>query len=551
MNSLDHLLASVVAGNLSRREFMARAAALGIGATALAQITTALDVHAERLASGLNTLTLNAVQVFGNFDPAIGTDYTQNMAQINFYDTLLTPTPSAGLTGRLAERWTASPDATTYTFHLRKGVKFHSGNEVTAEDVVYTMERMLAINQGYSFVWQGYLMSGSVKALDRYTVQFKLLKPFAPFPSTMAVLFIVDKATVKAHQKPGKFGANGDYGQAWLGSNEAGSGPYTLESDVEGSELRMKRFPGYFRGWHAGAIDEVRVMIVEQEATVVSLAKTGVLDMTSQYQANTTYDTLKGLGFKIVTSPTTEVFYLKMNTRIAPTDDIHVRRAIALAFDYNTVRQRLYPGAPVSGPLSPAFKDAYNSSLPLPKQDLAAAKAELAKSKYAGKGAIPLTLSYVTTAPFEAQIALLFNSIMSQIGFKVTINPQQWNRITELATKVQDTPNVTEVFYDVLYPSPDSMFFQQYDSKANGSWASMEWLDDPVVDSLIAKSRLTVDNAKRNAIYKQIQARIVDLQPDAFMLAALWRQAVRPAITGTENIYMPAGAYQFYNLKKS
>lgn len=551
MNSLDHLLASVVAGNLSRREFIARAAALGIGATALAQITTALDVHAERLASGLNTLTLNAVQVFGNFDPAIGTDYTQNMAQINFYDTLLTPTPSAGLTGRLAERWTASPDATTYTFHLRKGVKFHSGNEVTAEDVVYTMERMLAINQGYSFVWQGYLTSGSVKALDRYTVQFKLLKPFAPFPSTMAVLFIVDKATVKAHQKPGKFGANGDYGQAWLGSNEAGSGPYTLESDVEGSELRMKRFPGYFRGWHAGAIDEVRVMIVEQEATVVSLAKTGVLDMTSQYQANTTYDTLKGLGFKIVTSPTTEVFYLKMNTRIAPTDDIHVRRAIALAFDYNTVRQRLYPGAPVSGPLSPAFKDAYNSSLPLPKQDLAAAKAELAKSKYAGKGAIPLTLSYVTTAPFEAQIALLFNSIMSQIGFKVTINPQQWNRITELATKVQDTPNVTEVFYDVLYPSPDSMFFQQYDSKANGSWASMEWLDDPVVDSLIAKSRLTVDNAKRNAIYKQIQARIVDLQPDAFMLAALWRQAVRPAITGTENIYMPAGAYQFYNLKKS
>src|SRR5579883_2139300 len=197
------------------------------------------------------------------------------------------------------------------------------------------------------------------------------------------------------------------------------------------------------------------------------------------------------------------------------------------------------------------LQDAYNSSLPLPKQDLAAAKAELAKSKYAGKGAIPLTLSYVTTAPFEAQIALLFNSIMSQIGFKVTINPQQWNRITELATKVQDTPNVTEVFYDVLYPSPDSMFFQQYDSKANGSWASMEWLDDPVVDSLIAKSRLTVDNAKRNAIYKQIQARIVDLQPDAFMLAALWRQAVRPAITGTENIYMPAGAYQFYNLKKS
>ena len=61
---------------------------------------------------------------------------------------------------------------------------------------------------------------------------------------------------------------------------------------------------------------------------------------------------------------------------------------------------------------------------------------------------------YVSGATFEAQIGLLFNSIMSQIGFKVSINPQPWNRITELATKVNDTPNVTEVFYDVTLPVP-------------------------------------------------------------------------------------------------
>jgi len=176
----------------------------------------------------------------------------------------------------------------------------------------------------------------------------------------------------------------------------------------------MKRFPGYYRGWQPGAIDEVRVLVFSSasDPTVISLAKTGVLDMSSNYQSNTTYDTLKGLGFNIWSSPTTSVFYLKMNTRIAPTDDIHVRRAIALAYDYDTTRQRLRPGAPVGGPLSPVFKDAYDSSLPLPKQNLVAAKAELAKSKYAGKGAIPLTLSYVSGAVFESQIALLFNSIM-------------------------------------------------------------------------------------------------------------------------------------------
>ncbi len=551
MSKLDQLLASVVAGDLSRRDFVARAAALGIGATTLAQLSTALDVHAERVEAGSNTLTLNTVQVFGNIDPAIGTDYTQNMASINFYDTLLTPTASGAMTGRLAERWTASPDAKTFTFYLKKGVKFHSGNEVTADDVVYTTQRILAINQGYSFVWLGYLTADGVKALDRYTVQFSLHTPFAPFPSTMAVLFIMEKATLKAHQKSGKFGADGDYGQAWLGSNEAGSGPYTLESDVEGSELRMKRFPSYFRGWQAGAIDEVRVLVFSaaSDPTVISLAKTGVLDMTSNYQSNTTYTTLKSLGFNIWSSPTTSVFYLKLNTRIPPTDDIHVRKAIALAFDYTTTRNDLRPGAAIGGPLSPVFKDAYDAGLPVPKQDLAAAKAELAKSKYAGKGDIPITLSYVTGAIFESQIALLFNSIMSPLGFKVSISPQPWNRITELATKISDTPNVTEVFYDVLYPSPDSMFFQQYDSKSSGSWSSMEWLNDPQVDKLIDQSRLTVDTAKRNAIYKQLQARIVALQPDVFMLADLWRQAVRPSVTGFQ--WIPAGQYQFYDLKKS
>jgi peptide/nickel transport system substrate-binding protein len=289
-------------------------------------------------------------------------------------------------------------------------------------------------------------------------------------------------------------------------------------------------------------------MIVTQEATVVSLAKTGVLDMTSNYQANTTYDTLRKLGFTIVTAPTDSVFYLKMNTRKPPTDDVHVRRALALAFDYNTVRQQIRPGAPVGGPLSTVFKDAYNSSLPMPKQNLPAAKAELAKSKYAGTTNIPITLGYVATAPFEAQIGLLFNSIMSQLGFKVTLNPQPWNRITEMATKVSDTPNVTEVFYAVIYPSPDSMFFVQYDSKSNGTWASMEWLDDPTVDRLIAKSRVTVDTAQRNAIYKQIQARIVALQPDVFMLSDLWRQAIRPNVKGFK--YIPAGQYQFYDLQK-
>ncbi|MGH2411374.1 MAG: ABC transporter substrate-binding protein, partial [Chloroflexota bacterium] len=414
---------------------------------------------------------------------------------------------------------------------------------------VYSMQRTLAIASTPSAVWQGVLAPAGVKALDRYTVRFTLEQAFVPFPNTLPGLYILDKALVTSHHKSGKYGANGDYGAAFLANNEAGSGPYTLESDVEGSELKMKKFPGYFRGWHANSIDEVRVLIVTADATVISLAKTGVLDMTSQFQGIPAYNTLKNLGFKLFTAPTETVFYLKMNMQLAPTDDIHVRRAIALAFDYNTTRAKLLPGAPVNGPLAPIFKDAYNGSLPAIQQNLSAAKAELDKSKYAGKGPIPLTFSYVTGSSFEAQIGLLFNSVMSSIGFKVTLNPLPWNRITEIAAKPNTTPNVTEVFYGVTYPSPDAMFFVQYDSKSAGTWASMSWLNDSQVDSLIAQSRVTVDTAKRNALYKRIQARIVALQPDVFVLAQLFQQAVRPSVTGLQ--YIPAAQYQFYSLSKS
>jgi peptide/nickel transport system substrate-binding protein len=549
MSTLDQLLSAVVSGDLSRRDFVVRAAALGVGAVALSEMTSALNVHAERSASGLNTLTLNAVQVFGNIDPAIGNDYTQQMAQINFYDSLLTPTAGAGVKALAADHFSASPDAKEFTFVLKKGIKFHSGTEMTADDVVYSMQRALTLASTPAAVWQGVLKPTGVTAVDRYTVRFTLEQAFAPFPNTLPGLYILDKAVVTAHQKSGKYGANGDYGTAFLANNEAGSGPYTLESDVEGSELKMKKFPAYFRGWHANSIDEVRVMIVTADSTVISLAKTGVLDLTSQFQGITAYKTLQGLGFKLFTAPTETVFYLKMNMKLAPTDDIHVRQAIALAFDYNTTRTRLLPGAPVDGPLAPIFKDAYNGSLPAIQQNLTAAKAELAKSKYAGKGAIPLTFSYVTGSSFEEQIGLLFNSVMSSIGFKVTLNPLPWNRITEIANKPNTTPNVTEVFYGVTYPSPDAMFFVQYDSKSAGTWASMSWLSDPKVDSLIAQSRVTVDTAKRNAIYKQIQARIVSLQPDVFVLAQLFQQAVRPSVTGLQ--YIPAAQYQFYNLSKS
>ena len=118
-------------------------------------------------------------------------------------------------------------------------------------------------------------------------------------------------------------------------------------------------------------------------------------------------------------------------------------------------------------------------------------------------------LQYVAEAKFEEDVALLMQSTLEPLGFKVTMQPDPWNRVTDLATKLETSPNMSEIFFEATYPSPDSMFFTQYHSKAAGTWASMEWLEDPAIDALIDEARSTGDTAKQAEIYKTLQHKLV------------------------------------------
>ena len=141
--------------------------------------------------------------------------------------------------------------------------------------------------------------------------------------------------------------------------------------------------------------------------------------------------------FKIVKGVTPVAFYLKFNSKVAPTDDVHIRKAIALATDYDTIHSTIIPGGELTGPLPKTFAGAYLPT-PAPKFDLEAAKAEIAKSGYAGKTDIPLSLTYVSSAKFEEELALLMQSNLEQIGFKVTLSGEPWNRVTEIAYEGRD-----------------------------------------------------------------------------------------------------------------
>ena len=493
------------------------------------------------MASAQHNVTMNVVQIFGTIDPAKITDYTEYMAAVNLYDGLVTVDPEGKIQPLLAERWDVSSDAKKFTFYLKKDATFHDGAPLTAADVVYSVKRLLTIDQGPSYLIRDVLAPDSVKAVDDYTVEFTLKKTFSPFLATVPLIFIENSKLLQQNE------SDNDLGQGYLADHEAGSGPYTLTSWDRGGEMRIQRFPDYHMGWTDDAIDQVRFILTNDEATVRSLAASGELTMTSQYQATETYDALGKMDrFTVVEKPTPTAFYLKLNTQRPPTDDVHVRKAIACAMDYDTIRNVILPGEPLAGPLPSLFSQYYLSSLTEPKMDMDCVQNELAQSKYAGAGPIPIIHSYVAGTAFEEEIALLFQSTLEPLGFDVTLQPEPWNRITELASKVDTTPNVTQVFFGPTYPSPDSMFFTQYYSKAAGTWASMEWLQNDEVDNLIDEARATSDVKQQAKIYQTLQQKIVDLQPDAFLLLQTVRHAMDRCLTGFEPIPVQSFDYNFY-----
>src|SRR5439155_8510370 len=121
------------------------------------------------------------------------------------------------------ESHAVSADGLTYTFKLRPGAKFHDGTEITAEDVVWSTERIFQVKKGIASLLAGMLAPGSVKALDKQTVQFTLKSPTATFLAVVPEIHVLNARLVKANEK------DGDWGQAWLAKSDGGSGSYMLD----------------------------------------------------------------------------------------------------------------------------------------------------------------------------------------------------------------------------------------------------------------------------------------------------------------------------------
>ncbi|MGD9001382.1 MAG: ABC transporter substrate-binding protein [Anaerolineae bacterium] len=463
-------------------------------------------------------------------DPAVGSDFSSTSSLCNLYDTLVFPNTEGGVDPQVADSWDVSDDGLTWTFYLKQGITFHNGSELTASDVAFSMNRILEIGEGLAYVFLGTVESAT--ALDDYTVEFTLTEPSGLFLTSLIRLYIADEEEVMDNVvTPGPYGDKGDYGKEYLLTHDAGSGPYKVKEFPLEEYLLMEKYDDWFGEFAPNAPDEVRFIATTEAATVRTMMSRQELEITDQWQTIEALEALDEIeGVDVAAFPVLTEFYYMIHTKKPPTDDIHFRRAMAYAFDYEAAVALEWPGTQQSQGPVPAITAGHNPDVFVFERDLEKAREELALSAYADQlDQYPVEVHWITEVPAEEKWALLFQANMADIGIDVEVVGTPWLSVVEEMADQELSPHIVTVYVSADFPEAGSLLKVRYHSDAAATWSQNEWLLDEELDQRIDDALATVDEEERYAKYRELQDYIVDLCPSLFLYDQVQKHAYQSA----------------------
>ena len=477
-----------------------------------------------RAAAAKVTLTIGVDQEVVGLDPNKVTAFSSFRRIDLLYNKLVTYDADLRIVGDLAESWD-NPDSRTYVFHLRKGVRFHDGQEMTSEDVVFTLERILdpkTASPGRSYID----VVDSVTAVDRSTVRVHLRYQLASILSGLASgnASIVEKAAVLRS-------ASGD-----LQKTEAGTGPFMLAEWVPDNVMRLVRNPAYFKRG-LPKVDEVMFRIIPEQASLLAAVRTRSVDTATISDGSVAKQAQADKSLTVLQAPTLNLRIFSFNTTRPPFTDARVRDAIAFAIDRDAVVKAAEFGlGEVSGPVPAPAR-----SWALPVADFPEYRPNPAQARKAlqDAGAGGAAFKIVASPSYEGGLAVaqVIQEQLRAVGLAPTIENIEWGTYINRWVK-RDFDTMVELRGGD--PDPDRFLYRTFYSTG----AVNNFLfKDAAVDRLLERGRVVLDPGARRPIYRDLQKALVQKAPAVFLYTPLQTQVLQPYVKGFRLV--PTGAISY------
>ena len=499
-----HLVDGFVGGRVSRREFIRHGSVLGLSLPGLLRVAgtglaTLSGVGLARAAPG-GTIRVAQKVPSAAVDPVTVANAGGLLLLQQVAEFLCVDGPDLVLKPALAESWKPNADSSVWTFALRKGVKFHDGREMKADDVVASIDRLADPKNSSNALsaFAGSLSKGGSRKVDDYTVAFHLDAPNGNFP------YLVSSDNYNAVIIPADYA--GDFEKTF-----PGTGPFKLDSYTPKVGAAFVRNPDY---WGEKALpDRTEFTFYTDTPPMLLALQGGEVDVIQQVPVLAGAGLLTDPNYIVISLKSSAHQQLHMRTDMEPFKDKRVRRAIALTLDRSRLAKGLMRGRAVEGNDSP-FAPVYPSTdkaVPQRQKDLAEAKALLAAA-----GAKDLKVTLTTEQYLEIpQYAQLVQNAAREVGITIDLNvldqgAYYGDAVYGKSNWLDSPMGITDYGHrgvpNVYLSAP---------LKSDGTWNSAHF-KNPDYDKLVAGYVATSDLEKQREYAGQIERLLLEETPVIF-----------------------------------
>jgi peptide/nickel transport system substrate-binding protein len=438
------------------------------------------------------TLIIGVDQEAIGLDPHIVTSFSSHRRVDLLYNKLVRHDENLKIVPDLAESWEI-PDNTTYIFKLRRGVKFHNGQELTAEDVVFSLNRIL--DPKTTAPGRSYIASiKSIEALGPYRVKVTLSAPLASFLEglTSNNCAIVSKAAVEQ---------NGN-----LQKVEAGTGPFMLKEWIPDNSMTLVKNPNYFEKG-LPYLDKVIFRVIPEQASLLAGVKAGTIDIAQINDGSTVLLAKRDSNLMVMQKPGINVRTFGFNVTRKPFDDVRVTGPIPVGATQWAL------------PLN---------KLPYYTPDIAKAKSLLAQAGFPNG----FSFKIVCSNSFEGglSVAQVVQNQLKKIGVNAELEVVEWGTYIDRWTK-RDFDSMVELRGGS--GEPDRFLYRTLHSTGG---VNNFLFKDAEVDKLLDKGRQLTTFAERKPVYDELQTLLAEKAPVIFLYCPFETHVMNKAIKGFKQV---------------